>query len=136
MSDDLESGTLVTELNAENMIAVLEEAKGMIVMEFYSPNCPICQTISPVIDGMAKEMQGRVFFSRLNTDAFPEISARLGVVATPTFIFFCGGRPVGAWVGFASEAAMRSTIEDLNRHKEACIRNSTPIPERTLDAHG
>ncbi|MDD1771252.1 MAG: thioredoxin family protein [Methanomassiliicoccales archaeon] len=135
MSADAGLG-LVRELDAESIEPLLRDAKGMVIMEFYSPNCPVCQMISPIIAGMAKEMTGKVVFSRLNTDAYPEISTRLGVLATPTFIFFCGGRPVGAWVGFASEAAMRNTIEDLNRHKEACIRTSTPLPSRILDAYG
>ncbi|MGD1061418.1 MAG: thioredoxin domain-containing protein [Methanomassiliicoccales archaeon] len=135
MSEDPGLGT-VTELNAENFEPLLRTAKGMVVMEFYSPNCPVCQMISPIIEAMAKDMQGQVYFSRLNTDDYPEISVRLDVVATPTFIFFCGGRPVGAWVGFVSEIAMRDTIEDLNQHKDICIQTSTPLPSRILDAHG
>lgn len=127
---------LVTELDAESIEPLLGTATGMVVVESYSPDCPVCQTIAPIITEMAKEMIEKVVFSRLDTDAFPEISTHLGVLATPTFIFFCGGRPVGAWVRFASEAAMRDTIEDLNRHKEACIRTSTPLPPRAPDAFG
>lgn len=124
------------ELSATNIESVLRYAKGMVIMEFYSPNCPVCMAISPTLANMAKELKGRVLFSRLNTDAYPEISTKLGVVATPTFIFFCGGRPVGAWVGFVSETVMKDTIEDLNRHKDACLMTSTPIAQKKLDGYG
>ncbi len=135
MGEEAPPEGLVVELSEGNIEPVLRSAKGMVVMEFYSPNCPVCQMIAPILDGMAKEMKGSVLFSRLNTDAYPGISLKLGVVVTPTFIFFCAGRPVGAWVGFVSETVMRNTIEDLNRHKEACVKNSTPIPQRGFDGY-
>jgi len=77
MSADAVPG-LVTEPDAESIEPLLRTAMGMVIMEFYSPDCPVCQTIAPIIAGMAKEMTGKVVFSRLNTDAYPDTSVRLG----------------------------------------------------------
>jgi thioredoxin-like negative regulator of GroEL len=135
MSGQADGELPVRELDTRDIEPLLRATEGMVVVEFYSAGCPICQMIVPLLEEMAKDMRGRVLFCRVNTDTNPDISEKLGITATPTFIFFCHGRPVGAWVGFVSDAAMRNTIEELNRQKEACLRNSTPLV-RTPDSHG
>jgi len=97
---------------------------GMLVLEFYSPHCSICAQAEPVLEAMAAEKKGEVTFARISTDESVEIAVKLGVVATPTFLFFCGSRAVGAWVGYISEAALRDAIESMSRYRGDCGRNT------------
>jgi len=97
---------------------------GMLVLEFYSPHCSICAQAEPVLEAMAAEKKGEVAFARISTDESVEIAVKLGVVATPTFLFFCGSRAVGAWVGYISESALRDAIESMSRYRGDC-RKST-----------
>jgi len=99
---------------------------GMFVLEFYSPHCQTCAQAAPVLEAMAVEKKGEVTFARMNTDENVDTAVKLGVVATPTFVFFCGTRAVGAWIGFISEAALRDTINSMNRYRGECGKSHAP----------
>ena len=56
-----------------------------------------------------------------------EIAIRYGVMATPTLIFFCAGRPIEGLVGFMSKERLKKLIDDmLERHKES-VGQSTKL---------
>lgn len=48
-------------------------------------------------------------------------------MATPTFKFFCGGRPVHEIVGEVYTALLRTAAEDSLAYGKQCVSKSTPI---------
>ncbi len=52
---------------------------------------------------------------------------RYGFMATPTFKFFCGGRPVQEIVGEVYPPLLRKVAEDSLDYGKDCISKSTPI---------
>ena len=67
--------------------------------------------ISPIIDGLAKEYDGRVTIGKIDVDANNDLVTQFGVRNVPTILFFKDGEVVDKVVG----AAQRSTfIEKIN----------------------
>lgn len=106
---------------------VVERSKMPVLAIFHSPACPHCQEMMPYFEEYAREFQGRATFVRINILESSFIPERYGVVATPTFKLFCGGRPVLEMVGAARPALLKRMVEEGISSGAECRRRSTPI---------
>ena len=105
----------------------VEKAKSPVVVMFHSPTCGHCREIEPYFRQYAEEFKDDVVFVRLNVMNSPYISERYGVMGTPTFKFFCSGRPVRELVGATYPALLKKTIEETMKSGPECIKKSTKI---------
>ena len=62
-----------------------------VVADFFAPWCGHCKRLSPVIDRMAEEYEGKVQFVKVDTDAFPESGSLYGISVVPTLFLFQNG---------------------------------------------
>ena len=120
----------IKETNALDWKERILEAKKLTVVEFWHQQCPHCQTIEPVYDELSEEYGSKLKFTKLNVLDSPEnqqIAAKYGVMGTPTFLFFCGGRPVNGVVGALPKNDLAQAIEfTINKHKD-CSKKNIPL---------
>jgi len=105
---------------------VEKEGKAMVVM-FYSPFCPHCMAMMPYFEEYAGEFKDKVIFARIDVNKNPYSVNRYGIMATPTFKFFCGGRPVQEIVGEIYPALLKRITEESLEYGSTCASRSTPI---------
>jgi thioredoxin 1 len=113
----------IEEANAVDWKKRILEAKKLVVVEFWSSYCPHCQAIKPVYDELAIEYGDKLRFTKLNVIDSPEnqqLTAKHGVMGTPRFLFFCGGRPVNGVVGALQKEDLAQAIEFTKKHYNAC----------------
>jgi thioredoxin 1 len=120
--------SVIEETNALEWKEKILEAKKLTVVEFWHQECPHCQTVEQVF-GELSEMYGeQLKFTRLNVADSPEnkqVATKYGVMATPTFLFFCGGRPVNGVVGALQKNDLSQAIEfTIQKHRD-CSAKST-----------
>jgi thioredoxin 1 len=120
------SGRDLVELDDKNWEEVVEKGGHMAVM-FYNPTCPHCKAMMPHFEKAAKEFLGRVTFGRINVRDNTYAVNRYGIVAVPTFVFFCGGRPVQQIVGEIDPSVLKKIIEDTVQFGDRCVSKSTPV---------
>jgi len=106
---------------------VVERSVGPALVMFHSPACPHCRMMMPSFEEYAREFEGKVKFVRINVMENSFTPERYGVMATPTFKLFCGGRPVLEMVGAAGPSLLKKMVEDGLSSGTECWRRSTPI---------
>lgn len=99
---------------------MVERNEKPVFVMFYSPSCTHCIRIMPSIEELARDFGTEIAFVKLNLIRFDYIGERYGVMATPTFIYFCGGKPVQTRVGAVFPAMLRKMVEDMVIHGEEC----------------
>jgi thioredoxin 1 len=83
-----------------------------VVLDVWSPGCGPCQMMEPIVVSLAGKYQGRVKVAELNAAESGATAARLGVMGTPTILFFKGRREVDRVVGFVGERYLADVVDN------------------------
>jgi thioredoxin 1 len=82
-----------------------------VVLDVWSPGCGPCRMMEPIVVSLAGKYQGRVKVAELNAAESGATAARLGVMGTPTMLFFKGRREVDRVVGFVGERYLADVVD-------------------------
>jgi len=115
------------ELNDQTWELSVEKSKKPVAVMFYSPGCSFCHQIEPYFRNYAGEYNKKILFARLNVLTSPWTAERYGIRSTPTFKFFCEGKPVQEMVGAVYPALLKKMIDDVLLHRTECAKNSSRI---------
>jgi thioredoxin 1 len=83
------------------------------IVDFWAEWCMPCKTMSPIIDEIAKEFDGKVKIGKINVDENTQIATDLTVMNIPTLLFFKGGKEVGRAVGVVSKKDVIRKVSEL-----------------------
>lgn len=88
---------------------VLKNDKPVLV-DFWAVWCGPCQMQGPIVEEVAKEMEGKAVVGKVNVDENPGTAGQYGVMSIPTLIIFKGGQPVKQFVGVQSKEILTSAL--------------------------
>lgn len=83
-----------------------------VLVDFWAPWCAPCRRLAPLVEELAEEYDGRVTFTKLNTDESPAIAARYGIMSIPTIMVFKGGQPVKQVVGLRPKKDLKQNLDE------------------------
>ena len=95
----------------ENFIAEVARSGLPVVLDVWSHGCSPCAALEPIVMDLAAAYQGRVKVAEMNAGEAQEYAARLGVMGTPTVLFFKKGREVHRVTGFVGSRYLREIID-------------------------
>jgi thioredoxin 1 len=95
-----------------NFVAEVARSDVPVVLDVWSPGCGPCQMMEPIVVSLAGKYQGRVKVAELNAAESGATAARLGVMGTPTLLFFKGRREVDRVVGFVGERYLADVVDN------------------------
>jgi len=99
------------ELTNENFEATTKE--GVSLVDFWAPWCGPCRMISPIIEELAVEFEGKANICKVNTDEQQELSQKFAIRSIPTIIFMKDGEIVETMMGANSKQAFSDKINSL-----------------------
>ncbi len=86
-------------------------APGLLVIDFWAVWCGPCRILSPVVDELAAEYEGRATVAKCNVDDCADIAAHFGIRNIPTLVFVKNGEVVDRTVGVVSKSDLKARIE-------------------------
>lgn len=81
-----------------------------LVIDCWAPWCGPCRMLGPVIDDLAKELQGKITFAKLNVDENPQTSMKHQIMSIPTLLHFKNGQLVNRLVGALSKETLKQQL--------------------------
>ena len=103
----------VTVLNDDNFEAEILGGSLPALVDFYATWCGPCKALSPIVEKLATEFEGKLKVGKLNIDDSPKTPSDYSVRAVPTLVFFNGGESVETLVGLKTEKDLRTRIEGI-----------------------
>ncbi len=102
-------GKVVTNSNFSEILSTDQP----VLVDFWATWCGPCRMLSPTVDEVAEEYDGRVVVAKCNVDDSDEIAMQYRVRNIPTLIFFKGGQQVDKLVGLVSKKEITDILDKL-----------------------
>lgn len=71
---------------------IIQHSEEAVLVDFYADWCGPCQTMSPILEEVSNELDGKIKIIKLNVDKSPQASLQFGVRSIPHFILFKRGK--------------------------------------------
>ena len=85
-------------------------ASGLTLVDFWAEWCGPCKALSPAIEQLATEFDGKLRVAKVDVDSNPSVPGRFGIRGIPTVILFKDGKQVDMFVG-NSPQKIREMVE-------------------------
>jgi thioredoxin 1 len=86
------------------------KANGLVLVDFWAEWCGPCKMLSPVIDALADQYQGRLKVFKMDVDSNEEVPAKFQIRGIPTVMIFKDGAMVERLVGAQSKQVFEDAI--------------------------
>ncbi|NRB64426.1 MAG: thioredoxin [Saprospiraceae bacterium] len=86
------------------------DKEGVAVVDFWAEWCGPCRAITPIIEDLAKEYDGKVTVGKLNVDDNPEVAMKYGIRSIPTILVLKNGEVVDKTIGVTTKQALTDKI--------------------------
>jgi thioredoxin 1 len=92
-------------------------ANSTILVDFWAVWCSPCKVQDPILEEVAKELNGKALIGKVNVDDNRTIASKYGITGIPTMILFKNGQKIHQFVGVQSKdkilnAILKNTLND------------------------
>ena len=84
-----------------------------VVIDLWAPWCGPCKALTPTLESVASDYEGKVKVVKLNIDDNPSIAAQYQVMSIPTLLFFKGGKVESQVIGLVGKDKIANKIDAM-----------------------
>ena len=95
-------------LSSENFKEEVLNSEKPVLVDFYADWCGPCNAMSPVLEELAKELEGKAKVGKINVDENSDIAVEYNVMSIPTLIVFKNGKEEKRLVGLRDKEELLS----------------------------
>lgn len=95
-------------LSSENFKEEVLNSEKPVLVDFYADWCGPCNAMAPVIEELAKELEGKAKVGKINVDENSDIAVEYNVMSIPTLIIFKKGKEEKRLVGLRDKEELLS----------------------------
>lgn len=96
-----------------NFDAEVMKATQPVLVDFWAVWCGPCQVQGPIVDELAKELEGKVKVGKMDVDQNPKTAQMFGIMSIPTLMIFHKGAVVKQFIGVQSKESLIAELSKL-----------------------
>lgn len=86
-------------LNSENFKKEVLNSEQPVLVDFYADWCGPCKMMAPVVEEIARELEGKAKVGKINVDENQDLAMEYNVMSIPTLIIFKEGKEFKRFIG-------------------------------------
>ncbi|HIR57948.1 MAG TPA: thioredoxin [Candidatus Gallacutalibacter pullicola] len=100
----------VITLTEQNFAQEVLQSDKPVLVDFWASWCGPCRMVSPIVDEIAEELDGKVKVGKVNVDEQRELAGEYGIMSIPTLMVVKNGEIVNTAVGVRPKNAILSML--------------------------
>jgi putative thioredoxin len=88
-------------------------AEHPVVVDFWAPWCGPCKQLTPLLEKLVRQANGKVKLVKVNIDENQQLAAQMRIQSIPAVFAFVDGQPVDGFMGALPESQLKQFIDRL-----------------------
>ena len=84
-----------------------------VIIDFYADWCPPCRKLSPLVEEIAKEYEGKIVVYKVNTDKEKALAQSLGITSLPTLLYIPAKGKPQVTLGLIPKEQIVKTVNEI-----------------------
>ena len=98
-------------LTDDNFSAEVLNADSPVLVDFWATWCGPCRAITPIVQELSREYEGRAKVGKLDVDEAQKTAAEFGIRSIPTLLIFKGGKVADQIIGAVPKGQITEKLE-------------------------
>ncbi|MDR4496701.1 MAG: thioredoxin [Candidatus Scalindua sp.] len=101
-------------VTSDDFDQVVLQAKNPVLVDFFAVWCGPCKTLSPILDELSRDFDGKIKFVKADIDAGDnkDLAAKYGIMSVPTLMLFKNGEVKDTMVGVTSKSKLKQKLDE------------------------
>jgi thioredoxin 1 len=100
-------------LTQENFPKEVLQSAQPVLVDFWAEWCGPCKMLSPILDELAQEYDGRIRIGKVNVDEHQNLAAQFGIRSIPTLLLFQQGQVADQMLGLKSKRDLKASLDKI-----------------------
>lgn len=101
------------EVSADTFEQEVLKSEIPVVVDLWAPWCGPCKALTPTLQSVAEDYDGKVKVVKLNIDDNPSIAAQYQVMSIPTLLFFKEGQVESQIIGLVGKDKIMGKLDAM-----------------------
>ena len=101
----------VITITSKNFEEEVSKSEVPVLLDFWATWCGPCKIVSPIVDEVANEVEGKAKVGKVNVDEEQELASAFQIMSIPTLVVIQNGKLVKQAVGVRSKAEILDMLK-------------------------